>query len=134
MTDPQITHEITEAAIAVHGELGPGLLEAVCEECLCYELTNRHIQFARQQPIPVVYKNAQLDCGCRADLVVADRIIVDIKASAAVAAIHEAVMLTCLRLSGRQIGLLINFHSALLKDGVHRYVWNYDAARQEEED
>jgi GxxExxY protein len=85
MTDAQLTHEIIAAAIAVHRELGPGLFEAVYGKCLCDELTNRKIQFARQKPIPVVYKSAKLDCGCRADIVVADRIIVEIRAIAAVA-------------------------------------------------
>ncbi len=132
MTDAQLTHEIIGAAIAVHRELGPGLLEAVYEECLCYELTNRDIPFARQKPIPVVYKGTKLDCGYRADILATDKIIVEIKAIAAIAPVHEAVMLTYLRLSGCRIGLLINFHSALLKDGIHRYVWKYDSRVQEE--
>lgn len=133
MSDNQLTHEIIGAAIVVHRELGPGLLEAVYEECLCFELNNRNIPFARQKPIPVVYKGAKLDCGYRADIVVADRIIVEIKAIAAVAPIHEAVMLTYLRLSACKIGLLINFHSAVLKDGIHRYVWKYDSKARNEE-
>jgi GxxExxY protein len=133
MSDAQLTHEMIGAAIAVHCELGPGLLEAVYGECLCDELTNRNIQFARQKPIPVVYKSAKLDCGYRADIVVADRIIVEIRAIAAVAQpIHEAIMLSYLRLSGCKIGLLINFRSALLKDEIRRYVWKYDAIGQEE--
>jgi|SRR5919108_1548735 GxxExxY protein len=78
------------------------------------------------EPIPVVYKGAKLDCGYRADIVVCSRVIVEIKAMAAVAPIHDAVMLTYLRLSGCKIGLLINFLSALLKDGIHRYVWKYE--------
>jgi GxxExxY protein len=85
MTGAQLTQEIIGAAIAVQRELGPDLLEAVYGECLCDELTNRNIQFAQQKPIPVVYKSAKLDCGYRADIVVADRIIVEIKAIAAVA-------------------------------------------------
>jgi GxxExxY protein len=89
MTDAQLAREIIGAAIAVHRELGPGLLEAFCEEWRYYQLTNRRIQFARQKPIAVVYKNAKLDCGYLADIVVADRITVEIKAIAAVAPIHE---------------------------------------------
>jgi GxxExxY protein len=131
MTDLQLTHTIIGAAIAVHRELGPGLLEAVYEECLCYELTTRNIPFERQKPIPVVYKGAKLDCGYRADIVVLSRVIVEIKAITAVAPIHDAVMLTYLRLSGCKIGLLINFHSAVLKDGVKRYVWKYVVADAE---
>jgi GxxExxY protein len=133
MTDKQLTHEIIGAAIAVHKELGPGLLEAVYEECLCYELTSRSIAFKRQHPIPVVYKGAKLDCGYRADIVVLGRVIVEIKAIASIAPVHDAVMLTYLRLSGCKIGLLINFYSPVLKDGIKRYVWKYvpgDAGRE----
>ncbi len=133
MTDLQRTHAIIGAAIAVHRELGPGLLEAVYEECLCYELTIGNVPFERQKPIPVVYKGAKLDCGYRADILVLKRVIVEIKAIASVAPIHDAVMLTYLRLSGCKIGLLINFHSAVLKDGVKRYVWKYVATDAEKE-
>ncbi len=134
MTDKQLTHEIIGAAIAVHRELGPGLLESVYEECLCYELITRDIAFQRQQPIPVVYKGAKLDCGYRADIVVLSRIIVEIKAIASIAPVHDAVMLTYLRLSGCKMGLLINFYNPVLKDGVKRYVWKYvpgDAGKED---
>ena len=133
MTDKQLTHEIIGAAIAVHRELGPGLLEAVYEECLCHELSLRGLAFDRQKPIPVVYRGTKLDCGYRADIVVSGSVIVEIKAIANVAPIHEAVMLTYLRVSGCKIGLLINFHSTVLKDGVRRFVWNYDQAPVKEE-
>ena len=126
MTDAQLTSQIIGAAIDVHRELGPGLLESVYEECLCYELVARGIPFEKQKPIPVVYKGEKLDCGYRADIIVCGRVIVEIKAIVTVAPIHEAVMLTYLRLSGSKIGLLINFHSALLKDGIHRYAWKYE--------
>ena len=125
MTDKQLTHEIIGAAIAAHKALGPSLLEAVYEECLCYELTARSITFKRQQPIPVVYKGTKLDCGYRADIVVSGRIIVEIKAITSIAPVHDAVMLTFLRHSGCKIGLLINFYCPALKDGVKRYVWKY---------
>jgi GxxExxY protein len=133
VTDKQLTHEIIGAAIAVHKELGPGLLEAVYEECLSHELQLRGLQFERQKPIPVVYKAAKLDCGYRADVVVCGRVIVEIKAIAAIAPIHDAVMLTYLRLSGCKIGLLINFHSPVLKDGIRRYVWKYDQTAKDSE-
>lgn len=126
MTDKELTHQIIGAAMDVHRELGPGLLESVYEECLCHELTTRSIPFEKQTHSPVVYKGAKLDCGYRADVVVCGRVIVEIKAISSVAPIHDAVMLTYLRLSGCKIGLLINFHSALLKDGIHRYVWKYE--------
>ncbi len=132
MTDKQLTHEIIGAAIAVHRELGPGLLEAVYEECLSYELTTRNIAFERQKPTPVVYKGAKLDCGYRADIVVLGRIIVEIKALASIAPVHDAVMLTYLRLSGCRIGLLINVYCPVLKDGVKRYVWKYVPGDAEE--
>jgi GxxExxY protein len=132
MTDAQLTHDIIGAAIEVHRELGPGLLENVYEESLCQELTTRGIAFEKQKPIPVVYKGARLDCGYRADIVVLNRIIVEVNAISAVAPVHDAVMLTYLRLSGCKIGLLINFHSALLKDGIRRYVWKYDSAAIQE--
>lgn len=125
MTDAKLTHQIIGAAITVHRELGPGLLESVYEQCLCHELELAGIPFEQQKPIPVLYRGQRLDCGYRADIVACARVIIEIKAISAVAPIHEAVMLTYLRLSGCQIGLLINFHSAVLKDGIHRYVWNY---------
>ena len=133
MKDSELSRRIIGTAICVHRELGPGLLEAVYEECLCYELRSIGIPFARQKPIPVVYRGIKLDCGYRADIIVSSRIIVEIKAIASIAPIHEAVMLTYLRLSGCPIGLLLNFHSALLKDGVHRFVWNYNRSEDEAE-
>jgi GxxExxY protein len=131
MNDRQLTHEIIGAAMDVHKELGPGLLEAVYEECLCYELTTRNVPFDRQKPIPVVYKGAKLDCGYRADIVVLSRVIVELKAIASIAPVHDAVMLTYLRLSGCKIGLLINFYSPVLKDGIKRYVWHYTSTDAE---
>jgi GxxExxY protein len=133
MRDSELTRRIIGAAIAVHRELGPGLLEAVYEECLSFELGLAGLPFSRQQPIPVVYRGTKLDCGYRADLIVCSRVIIEIKAIASLAPIHEAVMLTYLRLSGCKIGLLINFHSTVLKDGVHRFVWNYNPTEEEAE-
>jgi GxxExxY protein len=132
MTDAELTHGIIGAAIEVHRELGPGLLENVYEECLCHELSLRNIPFEKQKPIPVMYKGVKLDCGYRADIIVCGRVVVEIKAISAVAPVHGAVMLTYLRLTGAKIGLLINFHAALLKDGIHRYVWKYQTPTAEE--
>jgi GxxExxY protein len=131
MTDKQLTHEIIGAAIAVHKELGPG--EAVYEECLCYDLDMRNVLFERQRPIPVVHKGAKLDCGYRADIVVSGRSIVEIKTITSIAPVHDAVMLTYLRLSGCKIGLLINFYSPALKDGIKPYVWKYVPGDTEKE-
>ncbi len=126
MTDNDLTHTIIAAAIDVHRALGPGLVEAIYEECLARELTLRGLTFERQKPLPVVYKGEKLEAGYRADLVVANRIIVEIKAVDAVAPVHEAVVLTYLRLSGCRLGLLLNFHVAVLKDGIRRYINGYD--------
>ncbi len=104
--------------------LGPGLLESAYEECLARELAPRSIPFERQKPLPIVYKDVKLDCGYRADLLVDSRIIVELKAVEALAPIHEAIVLTYLRLSGCKIGLLINFHVQALKDGIKRLVMN----------
>ena len=94
MTDNELTHHLIGAAITVHRELGPGLLEAVYEDCLCYEISLLNIPFERQKPIPVIYRGNKLDCGYRADIVVLSRIILEIKAIATLAPVHEAVMLT----------------------------------------
>ena len=125
MTDAQLTHEIIGAAIDVHRTLGPGLLESAYEECLARELTLRAIPFERQKPIPLVYKDVKLDCGYRIDLLVDSRVVVELKAVEALAPVHDAVVLTYLRLSDCRIGLLINFNIAVLRDGIRRLVDNY---------
>ena len=122
MLDTELTHKIIGAAIEVHRQLGPGLLESAYEECLARELTLRGICFERQKPIPVVYKGVKLDCGYRLDLLVEHRVVVERKAIEQLTPIHEAVVLTYLKLSGNTLGLLINFHVAVLKDGVRRYI------------
>ena len=125
MKDSDLTHAIIGAAIEIHRKLGPGLLEAVYEECLAKELTLRKIQFERQMPIPLIYKELRLECGYRLDFLVHDRVVVELKSIEAIAPIHDSVMLTYLRLSERPLGLLINFNVAVLKDGIRRYVWNW---------
>ena len=122
MTDNELTHGIIGAAIEVHRLLGPGLLESAYEECLARELTLRGLQFERQKPIPVVYKEVKLECGYRIDLLVESRIVVELKAIDALAPIHEAVILTYLKLSNRPLGLLINFNVPVLKDGIRRFI------------
>jgi GxxExxY protein len=122
MTDNELTHEIIGAAIEVHRALGPGLLESAYEECLRQELVLRELRFERQKPIPLVYKDARLDCGFRIDVLVEGRIVVELKSIAALAPIHEAIMLTYLRLSRCRLGLLINFNVQTLKDGVRRFI------------
>jgi GxxExxY protein len=119
--DP-ITERIIGAAIEVHRALGPGLLESAYETCLSHELSGRAVSFRRQVPIPVRYKGIDLDCGYRADLVVEDEVVVEIKTVERLTALHEAQLLTYLKLAGLRTGLLINFNTAVLKDGVKRLV------------
>jgi len=118
-----LTHKIIGAAIEVHRQLGPGLLESAYEECLARDLSLRGLSFERQKPIPVIYKGVKLECGYRIDLLVEHQIVLELKAIDQIAAIHEAVVLTYLKLSGITVGLLINFHVAVLKDGIRRYIW-----------
>jgi GxxExxY protein len=122
MTDNDITHEIIGAAIEVHKRLGPGLLESAYEECFAHELRLRNLRVVRQVGVPVVYKETKLECGYRIDLLVEGRIVVELKSVESLAPIHEAIILTYLRLSGHKIGLLINFNMAILKDGVRRFI------------
>ena len=122
MTDNEITHEIISAAIEVHKLLGPGLLESAYEACLCHEFAIRKIGFQKQKPVPLVYKEIKLDCGFRLDLLVEKRVVVELKSVDAIAPIHEAIMLTYLRLSGHTLGLLINFNVSILKDGIRRFI------------
>ncbi len=119
--DP-LTDQIIGFAIEVHRHLGPGLLESAYEECLCYELKQNDIRFWRQVALPVVYKSVRLDCGYRIDLVVESRLILELKATERLLPIHEAQVLTYMRLSGMPTGLLLNFNTPLLKDGVRRLI------------
>ncbi len=119
------TGKIIGAAIEVHKALGPGLLESAYEQCLCRELALQEIPFQRQVDLPVEYKDVRLDCGYKMDIVVDDSIIVELKSVDKLLPIHEAQLLTYLKLSHRQIGLLINFNTPVLKDGIKRIVNNY---------
>ena len=118
----ELTREILAAATEVHKALGPGLLESAYEECLCHELSLRGLAFTRQVPLPVAYKGVKLDCGYRLDIVVDDQVILELKSVEAVSPLHKAQLLTYLRLSGKRVGLLLNFNVALLKDGITRLV------------
>jgi GxxExxY protein len=121
-----ITQVIIGSAIEVHRALGPGLLESAYEECMGRELTLRQIPFDRQRLLPVAYKGLRLDCGYRLDLLVADAVVVEIKAVDALLPIHEAQLLTYLRLGGWKVGLLINFNVPVLRDGIRRRVLGLD--------
>jgi GxxExxY protein len=126
MRDSELTHLIIGAEIDIHRNLGPGLLEAVYEDCLAKEFLLRGIPFERQEPIPLVYRDLRLECGYRLDFLVDHRIVVELKSIEAIAPIHDSIMLTYLRLSETHLGLLINFPVPILKDGIKRYVWHYD--------
>jgi len=117
--DP-LTERVIGFAIEVHRHLGPGLLESAYEECLCYELSQAGFALTRQVPLPVVYKSVRLDCGYRLDVVVENRVIVELKSVERLMPIHEAQVITYLKLSGIPIGLLLNFNTPVLRDGIRR--------------
>ena len=119
-----VTEGVIGAAIEVHRALGPGLLESAYEECLCHELKLRGVPFERQRPVPVRYKGLQLDSGYRLDLLVSS-VVVEVKSVDALLPIHEAQLLTYLKLGEWNVGLLINFNVALLKNGIRRLVLRY---------
>ncbi|MCP4556336.1 MAG: GxxExxY protein [bacterium] len=118
----ELTKQILGAAIEVHKTLGPGLLESAYEVCLCHELQERGIAFERQVELPIVYKDVTLSCGYRADLVVADKVLLELKAVDKVLPVHQAQLLTYLRLSGKRVGLLLNFNVTMLTQGIVRRV------------
>ena len=117
-----VTSGIIGAAIDVHRALGPGLLESAYEACLAYELIQREMKVEQQKPLPLIYRDVQLDCGYRIDLLVDDAVIVEIKSVDSLAPIHQAQLLSYLKLSGCEVGLLINFNVKLLKQGIVRMV------------
>ncbi len=119
----QLTGQVIGACIEIHRELGPGLLESAHEECLAYELSTARLRVQRQRPLPVRYKEVRLDCGYRLDFVIEDELIVELKAVAELQPIHEAQLLTYLKLAQEPLGLLINFNVPALKQGVKRVVW-----------
>jgi GxxExxY protein len=118
----QLTEQVIGLAIDVHRQLGPGLLESAYEECLCYELKAAGLLHRRQVPLPVAYKDVTLDCAYRMDIVVAGALIIELKTVDRMLPVHDAQLLTYLRLSGIRTGLLLNFNTALLKDGLRRLV------------
>ena len=116
----ELSHKVIGAAIEVHKALGPGLLESTYEECLCHELTLQNIPFTRQQSLPVIYKDVQLDCGYRLDIVIDNKIILELKSVDELNNIHKAQLMTYLKLLNCNLGLLINFNVAKLTDGISR--------------
>ncbi len=122
LIEEQVTEGIIGAAIEVHRHLGPGLLESAYEECLCHELHLRDLSFQRQVDLPVEYKGIKLDCGYRLDVVVENVVVVELKSIERILPIHQAQLLTYLRLTGKRVGLLINFNVSALKNGIVRRV------------
>ncbi|MES2836368.1 MAG: GxxExxY protein [Bacteroidota bacterium] len=125
MTENQITEIVIGCAIKVHKALGPGLLESAYEACMEHELQKTELNIQRQKALPVVYDEIKLDCGYRLDLIINDKVIIEIKAVEALHDIHLAQILTYLRLSDCRVGLLINFNVLKLTDGLKRVVNNY---------
>lgn len=117
--DP-LTEKIIGFAIEVHRHLGPGLLESTYEECLCHELSLDGLVFRRQVSLPVIYKSVRLDCGYRLDIVVGNAVVIEVKSVERLLPVHEAQLITYLKLSGIPTGLLLNFNTPVLKDGIRR--------------
>ena len=121
--DEPLTKRIIASAIEVHRHLGPGLLESAYEECLCYELSLKEIPFERQKPLPLEYKGIHLDCGYRMDIVADNKVVMELKCADKILPVHEAQLLTYLKLSHIRVGLIINFYSSVLKNGIKRLVF-----------
>ncbi len=119
--DP-LTERVIGLAIDVHRWLGPGLLESAYEECLCFELQSNAIEYKRQVPLPIIYKSVRLDCGYRLDIVVEQTLVVELKTVEHLLPVHSAQLLTYLKLGRPKTGLLLNFHAAVLRDGIRRMV------------
>jgi GxxExxY protein len=121
----ELSEKVIGACIEIHRHLGPGLLESAYEECLCHELSLAGVKFERQKTLPVSYKSVKLDCGYRLDVVLEGSLIVELKTVDQLLPIHEAQLLTYLKLSGISLGLLINFNVPTLKQGLKRIVNNF---------
>jgi GxxExxY protein len=131
MYSGDLTPQIIGAAIKIHRKLGPGLLESAYEACMAYEVEKLGLRVERQKPVPLIYETVKLDCGFRADLVVEGRVAVEMKCKEALHPVDEAQLLSHLRLLNIPVGLLINFHVVLLKDGIRRMVNNYREPAEE---
>jgi GxxExxY protein len=124
MNENDISKILVDCCFKVHTELGPGLLESVYEEVLSYEIIKRGLNLERQKGIPVVYDNLRMEIGFRADIIVENKVIIELKSIEAIAPVHSKQLLTYLKLTGMKLGLLVNFNEALIKDGIKRIVNN----------
>jgi GxxExxY protein len=122
MTFDSLSNKVIGCAIEVHRELGPGLLESTYQACLAHELSRADIRFVLQHPMPVAYKSVLLECGYRLDVLVEDELILELKAVEEIVGIHEAQILTYMKLANLKAGLLINFNVPILKQGIKRFV------------
>jgi len=118
----KITHEILDSAYKVHSALGPGLLESAYQACLVYELKKKGLKVEVEKPLPLIYKEVKLECGYRIDILVEDQVVIELKTADAFTDVHLAQVLTYLKLSGKKVGLLINFYTKSLKDGIKRVI------------
>jgi len=122
MNENEIAQQIVDSAYKIHKELGPGLLESAYQSILIYELQKRGLRIDAEKPVPIIYESIKLDVGFRADLIVEDKVIVELKSIEQVAPVHKKQLLTYLRLADKHLGLLINFGAPLIKDGITRIV------------
>jgi GxxExxY protein len=122
LTENELARDIVDAAFHIHQDIGPGLLESVYEVILAHELEKRALRVVRQQPVPITYDGIRFDEGFRADLIVGEKVIVELKSVEQLAPVHKKQLLTYLRLSDKRLGLLVNFGAAVIKDGIHRVV------------
>ena len=118
----QITHEILDSAYKVHTALGPGLLESAYQACLVYELRKKGLKVEVEKPLPLIYEEVKLDCGYRIDILVEDKVVIELKTVEAFTDVHTAQVLTYLKLSGNKVGLLLNFYTKSLKNGIKRLI------------
>jgi GxxExxY protein len=124
MAENELSRIIVNICYKIHTTLGPGLLESVYEELLVYELKKLNINYKRQQGIPVIYEDVKMDLGFRADIIVEDKVIIEIKSVETIAPVHQKQLLTYLKITGLKLGLLVNFNEALIKTGIQRIVNN----------
>ncbi len=124
MTENEISKVVVDLCFKIHKQYGPGLFESVYEELFCYELSKSDVSFKRQHPVPLVHENVKMEAGFRADVIVMDKVIVELKSVELLADLHYKQVQTYLKLTGCKLGLLINFNVALIKDGIHRIVNN----------
>ncbi len=122
MNENELSRVIVNICFKVHNTLGPGLLESVYEAAICHEMVKSEILFTRQQGIPVIYDGVSLELGFRADIIVMNKLVIEVKSIEAVAGVHKKILLTYLRLTQTKLGLLVNFNEELIKNGIHRVV------------